>query len=368
MPPNSEAPHGAAYVKFLAIDAAAPQARAPAGPPGRGGRHGRAGQLQHVVAPVYTYYWTAYQTLLERGYHVDFTMVRMKRGKQETTRTPATSCSTTGADAVGGLTPGFATAEATARYRARVVPDAVEGHFRSWGGLSISSVGLGTYLGAEDGATDGAYHDAVMRAVERGLNVIDSAVNYRHQRSERSIGAALRSLIAGGISERREVLLTTKGGFIPSDGAMPADWSAYVADTYVRSGICAARDIVADSHCLTPRFLSDQLDRSRANLGGGDHRRLLRAQPGDAAHRGGPPHLPRAHARGVSAPRGGGGRRQDPVLRHRDLERLSAAAIGAGLPVTRGPRAHRARDRRRSAPLPRRPGPLQPRDDRSLYE
>ena len=91
---------------------------------------------------------------------------------------------------MGGLTPGFATAEATARYRARVVPDAVEGHFRSWGGLTISSVGLGTYLGAEDGATDGAYHDAVMRAVERGLNVIDSAVNYRHQRSERSIGAS----------------------------------------------------------------------------------------------------------------------------------------------------------------------------------
>jgi hypothetical protein len=42
-----------------------------------------AGQLQRVVVPAYTYYWTAYQTLLERGYHVDFTMVRMKRGKQE---------------------------------------------------------------------------------------------------------------------------------------------------------------------------------------------------------------------------------------------------------------------------------------------
>ena len=38
-------------------------------------------------------------------------------------------------------------------------------------------------------------------------------------------------------------------------------------DTYVRPGICAARDIVADCHCLTPRFLADQLDRSRANLG-----------------------------------------------------------------------------------------------------
>jgi aryl-alcohol dehydrogenase-like predicted oxidoreductase len=128
-------------------------------------------------------------------------------------------------------------------------------------------VGLGTYLGDEDAATDGAYRDAVVRAVESGLNVIDSAVNYRHQRSEKSVGVALRSLIAAGTVDRGEVLLTTKGGFIPSDDARPADWSSYLEETYVRPGICAARDIVADCHCLTPRFLADQLDRSRANLG-----------------------------------------------------------------------------------------------------
>ena len=83
VPPNSEAPHGAVYIKFLAIDA---RHRKP--------EHLHAllsgvedlaanAQLGQVVAPVYTYYWTAYQTLFERGYHVDFTMVRMKRGKQE---------------------------------------------------------------------------------------------------------------------------------------------------------------------------------------------------------------------------------------------------------------------------------------------
>ncbi len=83
LPPNSEAPHGSAYVKLLAIDSAH-----------RKPEHlqallagvedlATAGQLQRVVVPAYTYYWTAYQTLLERGYHVDFTMVRMKRGKQE---------------------------------------------------------------------------------------------------------------------------------------------------------------------------------------------------------------------------------------------------------------------------------------------
>ncbi len=41
------------------------------------------------MVPAYTYYWTAYQVLLERGYHVDFTMVRMKRGKQEDYEDPS---------------------------------------------------------------------------------------------------------------------------------------------------------------------------------------------------------------------------------------------------------------------------------------
>ncbi len=84
MPPNSEAPHGAAYIKFLAIDSRHRNPEQPARPAGgRGGHGASAAQLNQVVAPVYTYYWTAYQVLLERGYRVDFTMVRMKRGKQE---------------------------------------------------------------------------------------------------------------------------------------------------------------------------------------------------------------------------------------------------------------------------------------------
>ncbi len=89
LPPNSEAPHGCAYVKFLAID---PRHRKPEhlhALLGAAEEMAGAAQLQRVVAPAYTYYWTAYQTLLERGYHVDFTMVRMKRGKQEDYEDPS---------------------------------------------------------------------------------------------------------------------------------------------------------------------------------------------------------------------------------------------------------------------------------------
>lgn len=51
----------------------------------------------------------------------------------------------------------------------------------------MSSVGIGTYLGEPDEATDQAYTAAVTRAVELSANVIDTAINYRFQRSERSI-------------------------------------------------------------------------------------------------------------------------------------------------------------------------------------
>jgi aryl-alcohol dehydrogenase-like predicted oxidoreductase len=162
---------------------------------------------------------------------------------------------------------GFATEAGTSGYRRRLGARAARGHFKTWQGLRLSSVGIGTYLGAEDDATDRAYEAAVKRALQLGINVVDTAVNYRHQRSERSIGAALRALVAEGGIAREDVLLATKGGFVPFDGTMPANPSAYFTETYVRTGVLKAADLVGGCHCITPRYLADQIDRSRANLG-----------------------------------------------------------------------------------------------------
>ena len=35
----------------------------------------------------------------------------------------------------------------------------------------------------------------------------------------------------------------------------------------MKAGIVKADEVVGDGHCIAPRFLADQLDRSRANLG-----------------------------------------------------------------------------------------------------
>jgi aryl-alcohol dehydrogenase-like predicted oxidoreductase len=162
---------------------------------------------------------------------------------------------------------GFATPEGTRAYARRVAASVVPEHFHDLNGCRASSVGVGTYLGDEDAATDARYAEAVVRALARGANVIDTAVNYRHQRSERAIGKALADLTRTDGLRREEVIVATKGGFIPFDGAVPADPNRYLADTYLRTGILEPRDVVAGCHCMTPRFLMDQLDRSRANLG-----------------------------------------------------------------------------------------------------
>jgi len=161
----------------------------------------------------------------------------------------------------------FATAEGTARYAAKfgALPT---GRFREQPstGLRLSSVGIGTYLGEPDDATDSAYTAAVIAAVQGGLNVVDTAINYRLQRSERSVGAALRALATAGIA-REEIVLCTKAGFLTPDGDMPADINDYFSREYIAPGILRVEEIAAGCHCLGPRYLEDQLGRSLRNLG-----------------------------------------------------------------------------------------------------
>jgi len=161
-----------------------------------------------------------------------------------------------------------ATSEGTHRYAARFAGRAAAGHFREQPntGLHLSSIGIGTYLGEPDPATDAAYTAAVIAAVEGGVNVIDTAINYRFQRSERSIGAALQQLFAKGF-QRDELVLCTKAGFLTPDGEMPSDPNEYFSREYLEKGIFRAEDIAAGCHCMAPRYLKDQLERSLRNLG-----------------------------------------------------------------------------------------------------
>jgi aryl-alcohol dehydrogenase-like predicted oxidoreductase len=162
---------------------------------------------------------------------------------------------------------GRATPESTQRYAARFAGRSAAGHFREMaGGIWASSIGTGTYLGEPDAATDRGYTESVVAAVQGGFNVVDSAINYRFQRSERSVGAALKQLLSGGFS-RDEIVLCTKAGFLTPDGEMPEDPNEYFAKEYLSRQLFRPEDIAQGCHCLAPAFLADQLERSRRNLG-----------------------------------------------------------------------------------------------------
>ena len=126
----------------------------------------------------------------------------------------------------------------TARYAERFPEFRAAGFYREVRGLTVSSLGLGTYLNASE--------DALLAAAEHGINFWDTAINYREQQSERDIGTALRQL------DRDEFVICTKAGFL-TKGAVP---------DFLERG-----DVVGGMHSVSPDFLADQIDRSRANLG-----------------------------------------------------------------------------------------------------
>ncbi|HKQ86561.1 MAG TPA: aldo/keto reductase [Candidatus Acidoferrales bacterium] len=165
------------------------------------------------------------------------------------------------------LLPGRATPQATKDYAARFASRAANGHFRgAAGGLNVSSIGIGTYLGEADAATDRRYTEAAIAAGEGGINFIDTAINYRLQRSERSVGAALQTLVARG-HKREEFVVCTKAGFLTPDAVMPDDANEYFQREYIERDVFRAEDIAAGCHSIAPKFLADQLERSRRNLG-----------------------------------------------------------------------------------------------------
>jgi len=160
---------------------------------------------------------------------------------------------------------GRATAAGTQAYASRF--SHLPGNFRPMIGVSASSIGIGTYLGEPDAETDQDYESAIAAALRGGINLIDTAVNYRLQRSERNIGHAIGEMVASGEIRREEIIVATKGGYITFDGEVPPSPREWFEEHYVRTGIVNAGDMVEGSHCMTPKWLTAMLELSRANLG-----------------------------------------------------------------------------------------------------
>ncbi|MFB6120698.1 MAG: aldo/keto reductase [Halobacteriaceae archaeon] len=154
----------------------------------------------------------------------------------------------------------MATPEASHAYRERHADRGfARTYFRRAADCAVSSVGLGT---AGDGDDD-ALRDALVCGLENGINVVDTASNYRDGRAERIVGDAIDEADV----DREAVFLATKGGFVPFEGERPADPGAFVRREYLDGGPLDHADLAQGRHALDPEFLGAQLSRSLDALG-----------------------------------------------------------------------------------------------------
>ena len=166
---------------------------------------------------------------------------------------------------------GHATAAGTKRFAERFSSSFPPGFYRAIADdVSISSLGMGSYLGDCDDAEDARYLTVLAAGIERGLNFVDTAINYRCQRSERAVGRAVRQVVERQIARRDEIVVATKGGYIPLEGSPPTSrdlYESFLATEYFDRGVITPADVVSGGHSIAPAFIADQVQRSLRNLG-----------------------------------------------------------------------------------------------------
>ena len=103
-------------------------------------------------------------------------------------------------------------------------------------------------------------------AVLNGINLIDTAINYRYQTSEREIGEALKELFSDGSAVREQLVVTSKAGFLPLDFPFPENPYQWIDEHVLVPGLATKEEVVVDQHCITPAYLRWSVEQSLKNL------------------------------------------------------------------------------------------------------
>jgi len=162
---------------------------------------------------------------------------------------------------------GHATKEGTFGYLKKF-PKYSKDFYSYEGDFFLSSLGLGTFK-SEPYKEDNYiinFKDAIKMALLNGVNLIDTAINYRFQISEREVAEALSELIDEGSIDRSEIVISSKAGFIPLDFPFPENPYHWIDENIVQKGLAFKEEVVADQHCMSPGFLRWSVEQSLKNM------------------------------------------------------------------------------------------------------
>ncbi len=163
---------------------------------------------------------------------------------------------------------GYATAQHTRVYQKKAKDKTAVGHFSEFPGESIklSSIGVGTFPGEANPQVDDVIAEIVSRALQNGINVIDTAAHYRYGRSLVAVGQGINKALSQGLS-RQDFFLVSKGGFLCFQDGKPESFDDWFAQKIMADGLGGRDDLYENCHLLTPEYLLHQLKESRSQLG-----------------------------------------------------------------------------------------------------
>lgn len=128
--------------------------------------------------------------------------------------------------------------------------------------LDLSRIGIGLYQGGETDEVDHKLLSVLREAVNNGINLFDSAPNYRNLRSEKILG----ELVADNPLDK--LIISTKGGFIPFDFANPSlNEADFINENYYSKGLIDPA--LFDEYyfqSFDPNYLEFQLSNSLSAL------------------------------------------------------------------------------------------------------
>lgn len=135
--------------------------------------------------------------------------------------------------------------------------------------LIVSKLGIGTFVQEpykeENYVFD--YISSIKEAIKNGINLIDTASNYRYGQSEKEIGIALGELIQNKEIKREALIICSKGGFIQLSYPFPKNPYTWIKENIIAPKRAYKEDIELDQHCMSEDYLEWSCRKSLENLG-----------------------------------------------------------------------------------------------------
>ncbi|CAO3665752.1 unnamed protein product [Rhizopus microsporus] len=116
-------------------------------------------------------------------------------------------------------------------------------------GKIVSRLGFGSYRVNQE-----KHAQALVAAIESGINIIDTAHNFEQGASERWIGNTLEKIISDGRISREDVAIVTKSGYLTS-----SDTSLFSPSDYVQLN-------EKSYHSISPKVIEKQIETSLQRL------------------------------------------------------------------------------------------------------